>query len=280
MKFKKQVFFAASAALLIAAAACNENGTKKEATATDVSKMSIKEEPVTYSLDSINMIGFVAFDSSTDAKRPVVLIVHEWWGLNDYTKTRAKKLAELGYLAMAVDMYGNGEQADNPGLAGKLAMPFYSNPQMAQKRFNAALVKVKAMPQADTNNIAAIGYCFGGAQVLNVARLGTALNGVVSFHGNLVGVPPVKALLKAKVLICHGEADSFVTIKEVATFKKQMDSIGADYTFKTYAGAMHAFTNPGSTETGKKFSLPIAYNAVADSASWSEMKIFLAKIFK
>jgi dienelactone hydrolase len=127
--------------------------------------------------------------------------------------------------------------------------------------------------------VAAIGYCFGGTQVLNMAKLGSPLAGVVSFHGGLAGVPADKNLLKAAILVCHGEADSFVPAADVAQFKKQMDSIGANYTFKTYANATHAFTNPAATENGKKFKMPIEYNAAADSASWSDMKTFFGKIF-
>ncbi len=200
--------------------------------------------------------------------------------LNDYVKNRAKQLADLGYLAMAVDMYGDGKMGNNPDEAGKLAMPFYTNPAMAKSRFDAALAKIKTYTQADTAKIAAIGYCFGGAMVLNVARLGENLNGVVSFHGGLVSTPADKNLLKAKILVCHGSDDQFVKPEEVATFKKQMDSIGADYAFKQYAGATHAFSNPAATEMGQKFKIPIAYNAAADSTSWNDMKDFFAKIFK
>lgn len=259
---------------LFSACNTNEKSTEKE------TRMSVKEETLNYSADSTTMNGFVAFDESTEKKRPVVLIVHEWWGLNDYTKKRAKQLAEMGYLAMAVDMYGNGQQADNPELAGKLAMPFYQDPVMAKARFDAALVKIKTHPAADTNNIAAIGYCFGGAQVLNMARMGENLKGVVSFHGNLVGVPLNKDILKANILVCHGGADQFVSVEEVATFKRQMDSVGAKYTFKSYPNATHAFTNPEATEKGKKFGIPIAYNAAADSTSWNDMKVFFGQIFK
>jgi dienelactone hydrolase len=209
-----------------------------------------------------------------------VLVVHEWWGLNGYPKMRARKLAELGYVAMAVDMYGNGKTADNPDDAGKMAGPFYQDPQMAKSRFDAALNKLKTYPQVDTTNIAAIGYCFGGGIVLNTARLGENLKGVVSFHGTLVGTPADKNLLKAKILVCHGADDQFVKPQEVAKFKKQMDSIGADYTFKQYPNATHAFTNPDATASGQKFKIPIAYNAAADSASWNDMKSFFAKIFR
>ncbi len=240
----------------------------------------IKEESVSYTGDGVTMNGFVAYDGSSTAKRPAVIIVHEWWGLNDYVKRRARELAQLGYIAFAADFYGNGKMAPTPDSAGKLAMPFYTNPAMAKARFDAALTKLKGYPETDTSKIAAIGYCFGGAQVLNMARLGEDLKGVVSFHGNLVGVPANKDLLKAKVLVCHGEADQFVKPAEVAAFKKQMDSIKADYIFKSYPGATHAFSNPDATAVGEKFKMPIAYNAAADTASWNEMKGFFGKIFK
>lgn len=265
---------------LLSIAACNTNDKSTDSTQTETKKISVKDEAVSYSADSVTMNGFVAYDESSDKKRPVVLIVHEWWGLNDYTRNRAKQLAELGYLAIAVDMYGNGTQGDSPEAAGQLAMPFYKDPGMAKRRFDAALEKIKAHPMADTNNIAAIGYCFGGTQVLNMARMGDKLNGVVSFHGNLAGVPVSKELLKAQILVCHGEADQFVPAEEVATFKRQMDSIGAIYTFKSYPNSTHAFTNPEATEKGKKFGIPIAYNASADSASWNDMKVFFTQIFK
>lgn len=280
MKARKYLQVAVTG-MLLCLTACNTN-TDKSSVETKSAKMLIREEGVTYSStgDTVSMYGFVAYDGSTDKKRPVVLVVHEWWGLNNYTKTRAKQLAELGYLAMAVDMYGNGKTAPDPESAGALAMPFYQHPEMAKQRFDAALSKIKSYAIADTNNIAAIGYCFGGAQVLNMARLGEHLKGVVSFHGNLAGVPADKNLLKANVLICHGEADQFVSAEEVAKFKKDMDSIGAPYTFKSYPGATHAFTNPEATEKGKQFNIPIAYNAAADSTSWNDMKQFFGKIFK
>lgn len=267
--------------------ACNntptaEAGAEKPAGTDTTMKAEpvIKEEPVSYTGDGVTMNGFVAYDGSSTAKRPAVIIVHEWWGLNDYVKRRARELAQLGYIAFAADFYGDGKTAPNPDSAGKLAMPFYTNPSMAKARFDAALAKLKSYPETDTSNIAAIGYCFGGAQVLNMARLGEDLKGVVSFHGNLIGVPAKKELLKAKVLVCHGEADQFVKPAEVAAFKKQMDSIGADYTFKSYPGATHAFSNPDATAVGEKFKMPIAYNAAADTASWNEMKGFFGNIFK
>ena len=255
---------------------CSDKSTQTQ----KVKEHAITSETVSYTSDTLTMKGFVAYSDSSDNKRPMVLIVPEWWGLTDYARGRAKQLAELGYIAMAVDFYGNGATADNPKTAGEMAMPFYKDPQMAKARFDAALAKLKTYKQADTSQIAAIGYCFGGAQVLNMARLGENLKGVVSFHGNLAGVPVNKDLLKAKVLVCHGADDQFVKKEEVDAFKKQMDSIKADYKFVAYPGATHAFTNPGATDIGKKFSMPIAYNAAADSASWKEMKDFFGVIFK
>ena len=266
--------------------ACNNRSNSSSTTTADstiketAKEPNLKEETVTYTARGVTMNGYVVYDATKEGKRPGVLVVHEWWGLNDYPKMRARKLAELGYIAMAVDMYGNGKTADNPDDAGKMAGPFYQDPQMAKARFDAALNKFKSYSQVDTNNLAAIGYCFGGGIVLNMARLGENLNGVVSFHGSLVGTPADKNLLKAKILVCHGAADQFVKPEEVARFKKQMDSIGADYSFKQYPNASHAFTNPNATAVGQKFKIPIAYNGAADSASWSDMKDFFAKIFR
>src|ERR1035437_8503070 len=230
-----------------ALSSCKEKASKTENT----KGMAIKEEAVSYSADSVTMKGYVYYDSSSDKKRPVVLVIHEWWGLTDYPRIRARQLAELGYIAMAIDMYGNGATADNPTDAQKMSSPFYANAQMSQARFDAAMGKIKTYSVADTTQIAAIGYCFGGGLVLNMARLGEPLKGVVSFHGSLIGVPANKDLLKAKILVCHGAADEFVKMEDVDKFKKQMDSIHADYSVKIYPDATHAFTNPNATKMGK-----------------------------
>ena len=270
--------------LAISAVSCNSNEkkvTENTSTAATEKSASIKGESLDYTGDGVTMKGFVAYDSSITTPKPVVLIVPEWWGISDYTRGRAKQLAALGYLALAVDFYGDGKTAETPDEAGKLAGPFYApGSTMGKNRFDAALAKIKTFPGADTNKIAAIGYCFGGAMVLNMARLGENLKGVVSFHGNLVGVPLKKELLKADVLVCHGDSDKFVLPAEVATFRKQMDSVGASYTFKTYANATHAFSNPMADEKAKKYSMPVRYNAAADTASFNEMKLFFTKIFK
>lgn len=273
MKTTLRYLFAVLAAASLAA--CNDQSGKTE----EKKAPSIKEETVTYQDDTTSLVGFVAYDENTTGARPVVLVVHEWWGLNDYARSRARQLAEMGYLAMAVDMYGNGKQAPTPPEAEAAAMPFYMNPMLAKSRMDAALAKVKTLPQADTANIAAIGYCFGGSMVLNTAKLGEPFKGVVSFHGALQGPPANKDLLQAKILVCHGGADSFVPEDQVAAFRKEMDSIGADYTFKVYDSATHAFTNPGATAMGQQFNMPIRYNAAADQQSWEDMKTFFGKIF-
>ena len=281
---KLQTFIPASAlGCMIFLTACN-SGEKENAetgsTITATKTPKLKEEPVTYKIDTLNLSSYVVYDEKIEGKRPAVLVIHEWWGLNDYTKRRANMLAELGYIAMAVDMYGNNRKGNNPQEAGMLSGPYYENMEMTRKIFDAALEEFKKNPNVDQSKIAGIGYCFGGGLLLNLARMGEPLNGVVSFHGGLVGAPPDKNLTKAEILVCHGEADPFVPMEEAATFKKQMDSIGKAYTFKSYPGATHAFTNPDATELGKKFNIPIAYNGAADTASWNEMKIFFGKIFK
>jgi len=240
---------------------------------------NIKEENVSYVANGVTLKGFIAYDESVKGKRPTILIVHEWWGLNDYTKMRARKLAELGYVAMAVDMYGDGKTAANPKEAQEFTTPFYKDPNLGKNRLDAAIKKIKEYPQVDPNKIAAIGYCFGGSVVLNSAKLGADLKGVVSFHGGLAGAPANKDLLKAKILVCHGGSDKFVSQHDVDTFKHQLDSIGADYSFKIYANATHAFTNPDATKIGKEFSMPIEYNAAADKDSWNDMKTFFDRIF-
>lgn len=274
-----------SAGLIIASTifiSCNQqSGSSDSVTAKDSTSaktIAIKEEPVSYSIGGKNYNGYVTYDSNQVGKRPGILVVHEWWGLTDYPRMRAKELASLGYIAMAVDMYGDGEIAPDPKTAMELATPYYKDPTLAKTVLDAAINKLKSFPETDTSKMAAIGYCYGGYVVLNAVKLGADLKGVVSFHGDLSGVAPDKNLIKAKILICHGDSDKFVN-PEVAGFKKAMDSAGVIYTFKNYPNATHAFTNPASDENGKKFNMPIKYNAAADTASWNDMKEFFKTIF-
>lgn len=240
----------------------------------------IREETLSFPADGANLRAFVVYNDSLKGRRPAILVLPEWWGLNDYPKMRARMLAKLGYFAMALDVYGDGKVADNPDSAGAWATPFYQHPEKAKARIDAAIAKLKTYDNVDTAKMGAIGYCFGGGLLLNTARLGDGdLKGIVSFHGSLLGTPARKGVLRTKILVCHGNADKFVTPAMVAEFKKQMDSIGADYHFIGYDGATHAFTNPASTATGKKFNMPIEYDPKADTASWDAMKDFFAGLF-
>src|SRR5688572_16507250 len=164
---------------------CNEKKEKKQETKEPV----LKEENVTYSLDTVTMNGFVVYDENIEGARPGIVVVHEWWGLNDYPKMRARELAKLGYIAFAADIYGNGTTVDNPKDAERMAVPFYMKPEMGKARLDAAIEKLKSYKQTDPNKLAGIGYCFGGGLLLNAARLGENVNGVVSFHGSLLGTP-------------------------------------------------------------------------------------------
>jgi len=256
---------------------CNSGETKKEDQPPTAAGASVlKEEPVSIQADSATMNCYLVYDDSIKNRRPAVLVIPEWWGLVDYPRMRAKELAKLGYVALALDIFGDGRIGHDPKEAQALTAPFYAHPEMAKARIDAAIARLKSYPQVDTTNIGAIGYCFGGGVLLNTARLGDELKAVVSFHGSLLGTPARKDLLKTKILVCHGNSDSFVN-SQVAGFNKQMDSIGADYKFVGYDNATHAFTNPASDENAKKFNMPIAYNPKADSASWDEMKDFFKK---
>lgn len=276
MNLFKLFLLGTSITLAAMSSACNSSENEDQA----VADVELHEENITYASDTTSMNGYIVYDSKAEEKRPGILVVHEWWGMTEYVKTRARQLAQLGYIAMAVDLYGNGQIASNPEQAQALATPFYGNPAMALNRLEAAMAKLKTYDQLDTSQLAAIGYCFGGAMVLNAAKMGADLKGVVSFHGNLVGVPVNKDSLQAAILICHGEADPLVPETEVEQFRRQMDSANVDFTFRSYDDALHAFTNPEATEKGKKFNLPIGYNANADAASWQDMRSFFNTIFK
>jgi dienelactone hydrolase len=236
---------------------------------------------VSYESGGVTMKGLLAWDDATDAKRPGVLVVHEWWGYNDYARKRAEMLAELGYVALAVDMYGDGKNAAHPKDAGAFAGAVMKDLPVAKARFEAARALLNAQKQTDASKNGAIGYCFGGGVVLHMARMGLDLDGVVSFHGSLgAKMKAEKGAVKAKVLVCNGAADKFIGAETVKAFKEEMKEAGADMKFKNYKDALHGFTNPDATENGKKFDIPIAYQEAADKASWKDMQKFFNKVFK
>jgi len=241
---------------------------------------NIEGTTVQYSSKGVVMKGYFAYDKNIKEKRPGVLVVHEWWGLNDYARKRARMLAELGYAALAVDMYGWGKQAEHPNDAGKFSSEIMKNFGTAKDRFIAAMEFLKAQPVVDSEKIAAIGYCFGGGIVLNMARQGIALKGVASFHGSLTAVEPAqRGSVKAKILVLHGADDKFITGEQIEAFKNEMKNAGVDFRFIAYPGALHSFTNPDADEYGKKFNIPVAYSAEADKKSWEELNSFLRQIF-
>ncbi|MEK7728196.1 MAG: dienelactone hydrolase family protein [candidate division KSB1 bacterium] len=241
---------------------------------------AIKTEEVTYSADGVSMKGFLAYNDASTDKRPGVLVVHEWWGHNEYARKRARMLAELGYTALAVDMYGDGKQAQHPNDAGKFAGEVMQNIEGAKARFTAALDVLKQHKTVDASRIAAIGYCFGGGVVLHMARFGYDLKGVASFHGSYATQTPAEpGKVKAAVLVCHGAADPFVSAEQVEALKQEMQNAGVDFQFIAYESAVHSFTNPEADENGKKFELPLAYNKAADEKSWADLQQFFKKIF-
>ncbi len=243
-------------------------------------RAEIKGEEVAYSTNGVTMKGYLAYDDAMHGKRPGILVVHEWWGHNEYARKRAHMLAELGYTALAVDMYGDGKTASHPDDASAFAGELFKNLPVARARFLAAMELLKQHETVDEQNIGAIGYCFGGGIVLAMARMGVDLKGVVSFHGSLATQQPAKrGEVKAKVLVCNGAADPFVSKDDIEAIKKEMKEAGVDFSFKNYPGAKHSFTNPDADVNGKKFNLPLAYNKKADQASWNDMRAFFKKCF-
>ena len=228
------------------------------------------------------MKGMLAYDDAIKGKRPGVLVVHEWWGQNEYPRERAKELAALGYTAFALDMYGEGMTAEHPKDAGTFAGAVGNDLPLAKARFEAALDTLKQQSNVvDANKIAAIGYCFGGGIVLQMARLGEDIKGVVSFHGSLASkIQAERGKVKAAVRVFNGAADPMVKPEQINAFEREMFAAGVDYKVVNYEGAKHAFTNPGATALGKKFELPLAYNEHADKDSWAQMQAFFKEIFK
>jgi dienelactone hydrolase len=246
-----------------------------------VANAKIVTRAVPYEHAGVKLEGYLAYDDAKTAegKLPGVLVVPEWWGLNEYPKHRAEQLAQLGYVAFAADMYGAGVVTTDPKKAGQLAGQFYGKPLMAE-RARAGLDQLLGTGLVDASRVAAIGYCFGGATVQALAWSGAPVAGIVSFHGSLIPAPASASALKTKVLICHGALDSFEKKEDIDAFKKSVDDAKIDYVFISYAGAVHAFTNPGADEVAKQANLQgIAYNAAADRRSWQHMQDFFGELF-
>lgn len=241
---------------------------------------AISKEEVTYTVGDTQLKGYLVV-AEGDQPRPGVIVVHEWWGHNDHARESANRLAELGYNALALDMFGDGKTADHPQQAMQFVNELSENKEAARARFDAALAVLKSEASTDRNKLAAIGYCFGGSVVLSMARSNhSELDGVVSFHGGLQGLEPVPASgTDVKMLVLNGEADPFVTLEQKENFKAELDVAAAEYEFIDYPGAVHAFTNPSADALGEKFELPLKYDEGADADSWERMKTFLDDIF-
>ncbi|MEM9704206.1 MAG: dienelactone hydrolase family protein [Planctomycetota bacterium] len=234
-----------------------------------VCSAEVKTETIEYQHDGVTYQGFVAYDAAIEGPRPGVLVVHEWWGLNDYAKQRAVMLAEMGYVGFALDMYGDGKTADHPSEAAKFSGMVRENVDEWRARATAGLEQLKNRPQTDPENLAAIGYCFGGATVLQLAYAGAPVKSVVSFHGALPAATAEEAKnLSAGIMICHGAADSFVPDAQIKACLAPLEQAGADYVFTAYAGAKHGFTNPGADDRGMD---GLKYDAKADARSWAAM---------
>ena len=241
----------------------------------------VRGHEVSYTDGKTTFKGYIAYDDASKAQRPGVLVVHEWWGHNEYARRRARMLAEMGYLALAVDMYGDGRTADHPKDAGAFARAVGGDPQLARARFEAALDYLRGRRIVEHEQIAAIGYCFGGGIVLNMARQGLPLKGVASFHGSLAAkIPAEPGQVKARIAVFTGEADPMVPPAQVEAFRQEMDRAGVQYLLVSYPGVKHSFTNPDADDFARRFDLPLAYDAQADRDSWAQTEVFLRELFR
>lgn len=258
----------------------SETTEKSEAEVAEVKGPDVVGEEITYSNETIEMKGYLAYDKNLEGKRPGVLVVHEWWGHNAYARQRAENLAELGYVAFAVDMFGDGKTAGHPDDAGKFTQEVVSNMDEATSRFTEALKTLHSHSMVDTEKTAAIGYCFGGSVVLSMANAGLDLDAVAAFHAGL-GLPiqPEEGKVKARILVCNGADDPFIPQEQTDAWKKSMDDAGIAYTYVAYPGAVHSFTSPIADSLGAKFEMPLAYNEDADKKSWEELKSLFKEVF-
>ncbi|MHB8079627.1 MAG: dienelactone hydrolase family protein [Candidatus Krumholzibacteriia bacterium] len=238
---------------------------------------AVRTGTVDYRQGDTALKGFVAWDDAVAGPRPGIVVVPEWYGLNDFARDRARELAKLGYVALAADMYGGGRVAATTEEAAALAGALKNDRPLMRSRVAAAVAAVRARPECDPARVGANGFCFGGTTVLELARSGADVAGVVSFHGGLATpLPAVKGVVKARVLALHGAADPYEPPAEVAAFQQEMENAGVDWQMDIYGHAVHSFTNPAS---GNDPSRGVAYNPLAAARSWAAMKAFFAELF-
>ena len=237
----------------------------------------IVTQTIEYKQGDATLEGYLAYDDATTTARPGVLVVHQWLGLTDYEKHRAEQLAGLGYVAFCADIYGKGIRPKDTSEAGVQATKYKSDRALLRLRVNAGLDELKQNPLVDKSRVAAIGYCFGGTTVIELARSGADLQGIVSFHGGLDSPTPADGKnIKCKILICHGADDPFEKPADLAAFEDEMRQANVDWVLIKYGGAVHSFTQPMA---GNDNSKGAAYNERADRRSWAAMKMFFAGIF-
>ena len=242
--------------------------------------MNILTNRIEYTVGDATHQGYLAYDDEVAEARPGVIIVHEWWGLNDYIVNRAHMLAELGYVALAIDMYGGGQTADNPDDAGGLMTGVLNDMETGTTALKAGYQLLLDQPGVDPARTAAIGYCFGGAMVLHMARIGLPLSAVASFHGALGSFHTADpGSIGARILVCHGEADSMVTMDDLEGFKAEMDAAQANYEVMVLPGAKHGFSSPEATANGEKYRIDVGYQEEADQASWAKLQELFGQVF-
>ena len=278
MKFKHFYSLFLGAALI--ACTAPEKKSESESSGEETAKVEAPSGEFTYTADTTTLKGYFA-SSDTDGKKPGILVIHEWWGHNEHSREKADMLAELGYVAFALDMYGDGKNTSHPKDAGEFMTAVVSNMDVAKVRFESALEQLKNHPNVDPEKIGVVGYCFGGTMAMSMASAGYDLDAVAAFHAGL-GLPimPDSAgIVKAKMLVANGAEDPWISEEQVNDFKRVMDEAAVTYKYVSYDGAKHAFTNKGADAIGEEFGLPLAYDAAADSASWEEMKLLFAEVF-
>lgn len=241
---------------------------------------ALQSETVEYEVDGEPYTGYLAYDDAVEGERPGVLVVHEWWGHNEFARQQAEMLAGAGYTALALDMYGAGKVADHPEDAEAFMNEATSDPQAMEARFREAMALLQAHETVDDTRIAAQGYCFGGAVVLNMARLGLDLAGVVSFHGSLgTQAPAEPGAVKARIRAYTGGADPFVPAEQVTAFVAEMQAAEADVSLRSFPGVRHSFMNPGADEVGEQFDMPLAYDEEAATRAWQGTMAFYRELF-
>jgi dienelactone hydrolase len=242
--------------------------------------VNILTNRIEYPVGETTHQGYLAYDDEAASASPGVVIVHEWWGVNDYMVRRAHMLAELGYVALAIDMYGGGQIADNPDQAGALMSGVLDDMETGTAALTAGYDLLLAQPGVDSQRTAAIGYCFGGAMALHMARIGLSLSAVASFHGSLGSFHTAEpGSIRAKILVSHGAADSMVSMDDLAGFKQEMDAARADFEVLLLEGAKHGFSNPQADINAEKYGIDLGYQQQADEQSWAAMQALFARVF-